>query len=70
MHRGTPNHLEFSVGRWTLFGVCALVASIFIFDDTGWCSAVGVGLFGVSMAAFYRAARLIKRGYPELDKDD
>ena len=68
--RGTPNPLEFPVGRWTLFALATLVASSFIFDDTGWRFAVGVGLFGASMAAFYRAARLIRRGYPELDEDD
>ena len=72
-HRGTPNPLEFPVGRWTLFALCTLVASIasiFIFDGTDWRFAVGVGLFGVSMTAFYRATRLIGRGYPELDEDD
>lgn len=69
-HRGTPNPLEFPVGRWTLLALCAPVAVLFVFDSTGWGFPAGVGLFGISVAAFYRAAKLIKKGYPELDKDD
>lgn len=68
-HRGTPNPLEFPIGRWTLFALGALLASIFVFDDTGWRFAIGIGLFGVSMTGFYLAARLIRRGYPDLEGD-
>ncbi len=68
-HRGTPNPLEFPIGRWTLCGVAALLAGIFVFDDTGWRFAIGIGLFGVSMAGFYLAVRLIRQGYPDIEGD-
>ncbi|NYD41910.1 hypothetical protein [Nocardioides panaciterrulae] len=66
-HRGTAHPLELPIGRRVLFAVCALLGSGFVFDDTGWRFAVGAGLFGVSMVAFYLAARLITKGYPDLD---
>ena len=70
-HRGTPNPLEFPIGRWILFASCALLASgFFLADTTGWRVAVGVGLLGASMTGFYLAARLIRRDYPDLDEDD
>lgn len=64
-----PNALEFAIGRWCLLGLCALLASIFVFDHTGWRVAMGVGLLGISMTGFYLAARLIRRGYPDLESD-
>lgn len=62
--------MEFPVGRWTLLALFALVAGLFLVDDTGWRFAFGVGLVAVSMTAFYRAGKLIKKGYPELGKDN
>lgn len=60
-HRGSAHPLEFPIGRWTLLAVLALVAGSFVFDDTGWRFAAGVGLFLLSMAGFYVAHTLIKR---------
>ncbi len=68
-HRGKPNRLELPIGLWTLCGVGALLAGIFVFDDTGWRFAIGIGLFGVSMTGFYLAVRLIRRGYPDIEGD-
>jgi len=64
-----PNPLEFPIGRWTLSALCALLASIFVLDDTGWRFAIGVVLLGISMTGFILAARLIRRGYPDAEDD-
>ena len=68
-HRGSRHPLEFLIGWWTLFAVCALLAALFVIGDNAWRIAVGAGLLAASMIGFYIATRLITKGYPDL-KDD
>jgi len=68
-HRGTPHPLASSINRWILVAVFVVLANVVLgvfFSPTDRRMAVSVGLLAVSMIGFYRASKLIKRGYPNL----